>query len=214
MTITPSPNDGHISLDDYSNFQYMLARPSVAKLTVNQIDSFVFYSEPYDEQKVELDHRVMCRGRVTLINYYICCLAVLPSHILGMSRWISAVDETKNASSTQSGETLRASSTQSGETLRRFRYSYYCGWLHVESCHVCVWDADTGKDQRCRLVEYMNCPVSPLLIFHAMLALVASFVACGLRSWGICVDVSFTPLVASVVILFRLILLLTSVRFK
>ena len=104
----------------------MLARPSVAKLTVNQIESFVFYSEPYDEQKAELDHRVMCRGKITLINYYICCLAVLPSHILGMSRWISVVDETKNASR-----------TQSGETSRRFRYSYYCGWLHVESYHVC-----------------------------------------------------------------------------
>ena len=203
MKITPSTNDGSISLDDYSNFQYMLARPSVAKLTVNQIESFVFYSEPYDDQKAELDHRVMCRGKITLVNYYICCLAVLPSHILGMSRWISAVDETKNASS-----------TQSGETSRRFRYSYYCGWLHVESYHVCVRDANTGKDQRFRLVEYMNCPVSPSLFVHAMLALVASFVACGLRSCGICVDVSFTPLVAFVVICFRLILLLTGVGFK
>jgi hypothetical protein len=191
------------SLDDYSNFQYMLARPSVAKATVNQITSFVFYCGPYDEQKVELDHRIICRGRITLINYYICCLAVLPSHILGMSCWISAEDETKGANS-----------TQSGETLRRFRYSYYCGWLHVESYHVSVRDANTGKDKRFRLVEYMNCPISPSLIFHAMLALVASFVACGLRSCGIFVDVSFTPLVASVLIFFRLILPLTGVKIS
>jgi hypothetical protein len=83
MTITPSPNDGSISLDDYSNFQYMLARPSVAKVTVNQIESFVLYSEPYDEQKAELNHRVMCRGKITLINYYICCFGDEPLDIGG-----------------------------------------------------------------------------------------------------------------------------------
>jgi hypothetical protein len=85
---TPSPIDGSISLDDFSNFQYMLARPFVAKAIVNQITSFVFYNEPYNERKAELDHHVLCRGRITLINYYCCCLAVLPSHLLGMSRWI------------------------------------------------------------------------------------------------------------------------------
>jgi hypothetical protein len=202
---TPSPIDGSISLDDFSNFQYMLARPFVAKAIVNQITSFVFYNEPYNERKAELDHHVLCRGRITLINYYCCCLAVLPSHLLGMSRWISAVDEAKNASN-----------IQSGETMRRFRYSYYCGWLQVDTYHVCVGTADAGngKDQRFRLVEYMDCPLSPSLIFHAVLALVASFVVYGLRSCSICIEASFAPLVASVLVLFRLILLLTGVHMS
>lgn len=197
MTTTPSPIDGTISLEDYSNFQYMLARPSVAKVTVNQIISFVFYRGPFDKQKTELDHHVVCRGRVTLINYYFCCLAVLPSHILGMSRWISAVNESKNGSR-----------IPSGETLRRFRYSYYCGWLQVETYHISVGgDANIGNDQKFLLVEYMVCPVSPWLFFYAVLALMAFVIVSGLQSWNIvCVGAPFTLLVGSVMVFFHLII--------
>ena len=59
MTTTRPSIDGTISLEDYSNFQYMLARPSIAKATVNPIISFVFYTEPFDKQKTELDHHVI-----------------------------------------------------------------------------------------------------------------------------------------------------------
>ena len=80
------------SLEDYSTFQYMLARPSNARKVTSSITSFVMYNEPRDEHKSEWSHSILCRGDISVFNYYICCLMVLPSHLLGMSKWISSED--------------------------------------------------------------------------------------------------------------------------
>jgi hypothetical protein len=51
------------------------ACPAVAQRVVNKIASFV---------------KVMLRGSIDIFAYYICYLVVLPSHLFGMSEWISA----------------------------------------------------------------------------------------------------------------------------
>lgn len=151
------------SLDDYSSFQYMLARPRVARAVVDRTASFVFYNEPRDGRKKEVEHVAFVRGKISFANYYCCCLAVLPSHVLGMSRWISAEDCL--SSSNKAKKEL-----QSDDTLRRFRYSYYRGLLHVETHHVFAGYVDNGKDPTFRVVEYMDCPLSPWVVVHVAFA--------------------------------------------
>ena len=122
------------SLDDYSTFQYMLARPSMARKVTSSITSFVMYNEPRDEHKSEWSHSNLARGDIGVFNYYICCLMVLPSHLLGMSKWISAED-------------LSSKALKSGDDLRRFRYSYYNGFLNVDTRHLCVNDRNDNHER-------------------------------------------------------------------
>lgn len=205
--------DEIISLDEYSKFQYMLARPSTAKATVNQITSFVFYNEPHDEQKKDIDHQVLVQGIITVVNYYCCCLVLLPSHILGMSRWISAEDYCQS-SSTEDDDQKASKQTKihPGETLRRFRYSYYWGMLQVDTHHVLVGYANNGKDKKFRLIEYMTCPISPWVIVHAVFALLASFVLRCLQRCGSFVEMQFLPCIVLVLVLLHSILFLTGVQ--
>lgn len=127
-----------LSLKDYSTFQFMLARPAVAQQVVNEITSFVFYDEPHNQEKTESGHRIMLRGSIDILAYYVCCLVVLPSHVLGMSQWISAT----------------AANDADEKVVRRFRYSYYWGLLQVDTRHVV--DENGPAPGPFRLVEYMD----------------------------------------------------------
>lgn len=196
-----------LSLDEYSSFQYMLARPYVAKATVNQITSFVFYNEPRTERKTETEHQVLVQGKIAFINYYGCCLAVLPSHILGMSRWISAEDYQSSGKAVPKKAKL-----QPGDTLRRFQYSYYCGMLQVETRHEFVGYANNGNGQRFRLIEYMDCPISPWVIVNTVIALAATFLGYCLQVYGC--EIYFPLLIVSVMALLHSILILSEVQIS
>jgi len=165
-----------ISLEDYSTFQYMLARPSTARAITSKCTSFVFYDGPKDEDELEWSHTIICRGDINTFNYYICCLMVLPSHMLGMSQWISAEDVSSKA-------------RKPGDELRRFRYSYYGGFLNVDTRHICVNDRDGsgggGGDEQFRLVEYMDCSISVWILSHAMFVSASSLVAYGIQKSGL-----------------------------
>mmetsp|Transcript_25057 Transcript_25057/g.45130 ORF Transcript_25057/g.45130 Transcript_25057/m.45130 type:complete len:209 (+) Transcript_25057:63-689(+) len=206
--MAPASNkEEDISLDEYSAFQYMLSRPAVAKAVVNQITFFVFYNEPHDERKTESEHKVLVQGHISFINYYCCCVALLPSHVLGMSEWMSAEDYASKKVSPKAKAKL-----QPGDTLRRFRYSYYRGLLQVDTRHVFVGYANNGKDQRFRLYEYIDCPISPWIIVHGVFALLASFVVYFLQAYGVCSQISFPLPVALVLVLLHSTLLLTGVQ--
>ena len=141
--------DGHtslpdkISLHEYSTFQYMLAPPSLACRVGDRITEVIFYDEPKQPQKSEDQHKVAMHrtGFLTITAYYVCCLLVLPSHILGMSRFVSAED--------------LAGEEGEGQlpVLRRFVYTYYCGLIKVETHHVRDVSGGTGAF---RLVEYFD----------------------------------------------------------
>lgn len=187
------------SLDDYSTFQYMLARPSTARKATSSITSFVMYNEPRDEHKSEWSHSILARGDIGVFNYYICCLMVLPSHLLGMSKWISAQD-------------LSSKALKSGDELRRFRYSYYNGFLNVDTRHLCVNDRNDNHernhhDEQFRLVEYMDCPISVWTISHAMFLLVSSLTAYIIQKSGLFfIDTSLSSAAAIILVLFHTVL--------
>lgn len=122
------------SLQDYATFQYMLAPPALARPVCDRISSFVFYDGPHEVRTSEREHKVTLRGRISVPRYYLCCLWVLPSHVLGLSRWVSATE-----------------ARDGGATLRRFRYAYYGGLVEVDTRHV----AD-GAEGQFRLVEYID----------------------------------------------------------
>ena len=205
--------NNNISLEDYSIFQYMLARPAVVKTICNHIPSFVFYHEARDERKMESEHKVLVQGSITVINYYCCALLLLPSHILGMSRWLSAEDCQSGAGKmNRKTRQKQHEQQQPGDVLRRFRYCYYCGLLQVETHHVCIGHAnDYVNDQRFRLVEYLDFPISLWALAYAVFSLAALLV-------GYCVrvrhgyEISFLVLIASAVVLLHLVLILTGVR--
>ncbi|KAL7555117.1 hypothetical protein ACHAWF_018723 [Thalassiosira exigua] len=188
-----------ISLDEYSTFQYMLAPPSTAKATIGQIQSFVFYHEPRDMLKDESDHLVFVRGQTTVANYYCCCLALLPSHVLGMSQWISAEEFPSSGKE----------KPKPGDILRRFRYSYYCGLLRVETLHICT-DNDSGDGGKFRLVEFFDSPLSPWVFINSVFVLAAVFVQYCLRRCGW--EFSLAVLVATAGVLLYLILAWTGVK--
>eukprot|EP00588_Corethron_pennatum_P031035 CAMPEP_0194339964 /NCGR_PEP_ID=MMETSP0171-20130528/84910_1 /TAXON_ID=218684 /ORGANISM="Corethron pennatum, Strain L29A3" /LENGTH=253 /DNA_ID=CAMNT_0039104743 /DNA_START=94 /DNA_END=858 /DNA_ORIENTATION=+ len=123
-----------LSLQDYSTFQYMLAPPALARPVCDRISSLVFYDGPHEVRKSEREHKVTLRGRISVPRYYLCCLWVLPSHVLGLSRWVSATE-----------------ARDGGATVRRFRYAYYGGLVEVDTRHV----AD-GAEGTFRLVEYID----------------------------------------------------------
>lgn len=165
------------SLEDYSTFQFMLARPSTARAITSNCTSFVFYDGPKDEDELEFSRTIICRGDINTFNYFICCLMVLPSHMLGMSKWISAEDVSSKA-------------RKPGDELRRFRYSYYGGFLTVDTRHVCVDNRDgngSGGDgnEQFRLVEYMDCSISVWILSHAMFVFASSLVAYGVQKSGL-----------------------------
>eukprot|EP00986_Skeletonema_menzelii_P014720 scaffold10060_cov141-Skeletonema_menzelii.AAC.11 len=192
------------SLEEYSTFQYMLARPSTASAVTSKCTSFVFYDRPKDDNKLECSHSIICRGDINTFNYYICCLLVLPSHILGMSKWISAEDTSSKA-------------RKPGDELRRFRYSYYRGFLNVDTRHVCVNDRDggssNGNDEQFRLVEYYDCSISVWVFAHAMFAFASLMVAYGIEKGGLIFsdDTSLLSDVGIVYVSFQIILACTGV---
>jgi len=206
-------NSTTVSLDEYSTFQYMLARPAIARATIRQISSFVMYNEPHDGGKEETEHRVLVRGNVTLCNYYCCCLVLLPSHVMGMSRWVSAEDCQFSGGEKSDEHPRKKAGLEPGDALRRFRYSYYGGLLQVDTRHVFVGHADDGKDPtRFRLVEYLECPISPWVIVHAVYGLLASLLGYRFRTYYGYANVSYPLVFVSALALLHLILALTGVK--
>ncbi len=192
------------SLEDYCTFQYMLANPSLASAVTSKCTSFVFYNEPKDDDKSE--HNIICHGKINTFNYYICCLMVLPSHMLGMSKWISAEDTSSKA-------------RKAGDELRRFRYSYYGGFMNVDTRHVSVNDrygsSSTGsEDEQFCLVEYFDCAMSVWMFAHAMFVLLASMVAYGIQKSGLLFgdDTSFSSAVGIVYVAFHVIMACSGVN--
>lgn len=146
---------GIISLDGYSTFQYMLATPSLAKPILDQITSITFYDEPKDSlKKSEREHKILLSMRTKscrVIAYYACCLTLLPSHVLGMSKW-------RSSSSYPSPTTTVHSSLYPFQILRHFQYSYYDNMLQVDTYHVydsTIHSSDNNK-QSFRLVEFFT----------------------------------------------------------
>ena len=129
----------------------------------------------------------------------ICCLLVLPSHMLGMSKWISAED-------------LSFKARKSGDELRRFRYSYYNGYLNVYTSHLCVNDRDNGStenhhNEQFRLVEYMDCPISVWILSHSMFVLASSLTAYCIQKSGLFFrETSFSSAAAIILVLFHTVL--------
>ena len=193
--------DSIITLDDYQTFQYMLAKPFIAKHIVNEITSFVFYHVPFVEDKMEQKH-IIVQGSVSVINYYCCCLVLLPSHILRMSRWISSEDYQYKYTNKKK--------IQPGDILRRFKYSFYLGMISVETLHIHVHD--DKKDTKFRLVESIICPISPWFVVHSVFLLVAVLVVYFLHSIGLFIETAFLNLVVSILAVFHSLLLLTGVK--
>ena len=191
--------DETISLDDYQTFQYMLASPSIAKDIVNEITSFVFYNVSYVEDNMKQKH-IIAQGSVSVINYYCCCLVLLPSHILRMSRWVSPEDY-------QYKYTKTNKKIQSGDILRRFRYSFYLGMISVETLH--IYEEEGTKF---RLVESIICPISPWVVVHAVFLVVSVLVVYCLQSIGLFIETAFLSLVVSMLVVFHSLLLLTGVK--
>ncbi len=192
------------SLEDYSTFQYMLARPSTASAVTSRCTSFAFYNEPKDDDKSEWSHNMICHGNINTFNYYICCLMVLPSHVLGMSKWISAEDTSSKA-------------RHSGDELRRFRYSYYGGFLNVDTRHICVDDKEGSSgsnDEKFRLVEYFDCSISVWIFSHAMFVFLSALVAYGIQKSGLLYsgETSLSSAVGIVYVAFHVILACSGVN--
>jgi len=191
-----------ITLDDYQIFQYMIAPPSIAKHIINEITSFVFYNVPYIEGEMEQKH-IIVQGSISIINYYCCCLALLPSHMMRMSRWISSEDY-------QHKYTKKNKKIQSGDILRRFRYSFYLDMISVETLH--IYDHDEEEVIKFRLVESIICPISPWFVVHIVFLLVAVLLVYFLQSIGMFIETAFLNLVVSILVVFHSLLLLTGVK--
>ena len=138
----------------------MLARPSIARPIVSRITSFVFYAGPEVHGRAEAQHPVLLRGGISLPRYYLCCLPVLPSHVLGASAWEEA------------SESAEEEANQSFN-LRRFRYSYYWGLLRVDTRHARV----PGEEDAFRLVEFISgwrrSAMALAAVFYAMMLHIA-----------------------------------------
>jgi len=88
------------------------------------------------------------------------------------------------------GRDVSSKARKPGDELRRFRYSYYGGFLTVDTRHVCVDNRDgngSGGDgnEQFRLVEYMDCSISVWILSHAMFVFASSLVACGVQKSGL-----------------------------
>ena len=160
-----------LTLEDYSDFQYMLARPSITRRVVKEITTFIFYEEPHDLQKEESEHKVMVRGDINVLAYYVCCLWLLPSHILGMSKWISATDCINDIKD-----------VKEGTVLRRLQNAYFHGLVHVDARHV----ATTGYDESpsFRLVEYVDGSLVAWFIVDAFYAIFVAVILRGMQMLG------------------------------
>ena len=168
-----SQASGEISLHEYSTFQYMLAPPSLAVRVGDQITSVIFYDGPKQLQdsggvQDETSAIVNTTGYLRLSSYYICCLLVLPSHIMGMSRFVRAEDR----SGCNEAPTGEEGKEKVAKVLRHFIYSYYCGLLKVDTYH--IQDANE-KAGTFRLVEYMDtwwaCTYAIIIPFYILFAL-------------------------------------------
>jgi hypothetical protein len=190
-----------LTLQDYCTFQYMRARPAVAQRVVNEITSFVFYDEPHDTQKPESDHKVMLRGSIDILAYYICCLVVLPSHVLGMSDWMSATENDKKDADQK--------------ILRRFRYSYYWGLLQVDTRHIIIATDEGYASPSFRLVEYMHISIWAWVV--AELFYIAFVLGCTklIDALGFLHDrVSFWTAAASIFVPLKVLYLLYRLQFR
>lgn len=125
---------------------------------------------------------------------------------MGMSKWISAEDTSSKA-------------RKSGDELRRFRYSYYGGFMNVDTRHVCVNDRDGSSgsgndDDEFRLVEYFDCSMSVWIFAHAMFVVVSSIVAYGIQKSGLLFgdDTSFSSAVGIVYVAFHVIMACSGVN--
>ena len=116
---------------------------------------------------------------ITMLDYYLCCLCVLPSHLLGMSQWISSSEsqwssESSSASSSSKTTSEMSSSSSSSylslledktmskrKVLRKFQYSYYCGMFHVTTYHLAHTndnddDKQSTSSSKFHLVEFFD----------------------------------------------------------
>jgi hypothetical protein len=179
----------------------MRARPAVAQRVVNEITSFVFYDEPHDTKKPESDHKVMLRGSIDILAYYICCLVVLPSHVLGLSNWISATENDKKDADQK--------------IIRRFRYSYYWGLLQVDTRHVIIATDQGSASPPFRLVEYMHVSKGTWVVTE--LFYIAFVLGCTklIAALGFLDDrVSFWTAAASIFVPLKVLYLLYRLQFR
>mmetsp|Transcript_31300 Transcript_31300/g.46707 ORF Transcript_31300/g.46707 Transcript_31300/m.46707 type:complete len:193 (+) Transcript_31300:151-729(+) len=153
-----------VSLQDYSRFQYMLAPPWMARPILQQISSVTFFLEPKDPNNAPDEHRLLLTtswsvSASALCQYYAVCLWVLPSHAMGMSRWIMAKEypplaqQHNNFDDDEASLSLSPSSARG--VLRHFQYQYYGGFLIVDTYH--MRDSTTESSSSFRLVEYFDC---------------------------------------------------------
>ena len=173
--VAVSQASGEISLHDYSTFQYMLAPPSLAVRVGDQITSVIFYDGPKQLQDAggvqdETSAIVNTTGYLRLSSYYLCCLLVLPSHIMGMSRFVRAED-LSGLQGCNDAPTEEAGKEKVARVLRHFIYSYYCGLLKVDTYH--IQDANE-KAGTFRLVEYIDtrwaCTYAIIIPFYVLFA--------------------------------------------
>ena len=104
-----------------------------------------------------------------MLDYYLCCICVLPSHLLGMSQWISQSDSDLESSAGSSSASSSSKATSSSsylslledktmskrKVLRKFHYSYYCGMFHVNTYHLAHLE-DYGDKSKFHLVEFFD----------------------------------------------------------
>ena len=172
-----SNNSGAVvlSLQDYVTFQYMLSPPWIATKIVNeQVVTCTFYIiKTKDKNNTKSLHELVNRPHgITMLDYYLCCLCVLPSHILGMSQWISSSESDLESSASSPTKTTSESTSSSylslledkimskRKVLRKFHYSYYCGMFHVTTYHLAQTndnDENTAKNNtKFHLVEFFD----------------------------------------------------------
>ena len=176
-----------LSLQDYATFQYMLSPPYIASKIVNeQVVTCTFYivhvvennannseNKNDSENDTKLHLHVKRPNGITLLDYYLCCFCVLPSHLLGMSQWISHSAESSKASETESESSASSSDSSSSSSsssylsllddkimskrkvLRRFQYSYYCGLFHVTTYHLAHTN-DSTSNTKFHIVEFFD----------------------------------------------------------
>ena len=125
-----------------------------------------------------------------------------------MSKWISS-------------EVTSSKALKSGDELRRFRYSYYNGFLNVDTRHFCVDDRDGSSsggddDEQFRLVEYFDCSISVRMFAHIMFAFASVMVAWGIQKGGLILsdDISLFYAIGIVYVSFQVILACSGVQWS
>ena len=104
-----------------------------------------------------------------MAKYYWVCFLVLSSHLMGMSRWLSAED-TYSAPVAAVAEAERlaadeqsAGSAGRGSILRKFQYTYWCGLMAVTTYHVRAEDPS-----KFRLIEYIDFNAYLVFVINAV----------------------------------------------